>query len=280
MRIVYSVCVKAIMLKVSTWLAVVLLHNCAVVNNAGEVCTLHYEFEPMFKNNCLKEGIEESTCDNAWDAFSGAFESRNPKDVTVDDYTGYFDLIPLQVRPSSLISWSDIYPLTDFISDEYDNSVTAPCARIVKNIDSIWCETEDNRPRDVFWAAFSRMLGRLAEGVVYWVTPGERGDGKPLYDPDSSFASHELAAMESPRVRKLVAINVRESGMGETCGEGSLLDLERDVLSKDIAFECAEVLGDLSRNNTQDLQRMADEVHDIIKKAQEQDDSTSMLRIL
>ena len=238
--------------------------------NASDLCEIPDGLEASFLNNCREEGIKDRRCGYAWIDFSGAFGSRPPGDVEMEDYDGYFDHLPVRLHPNSVLFWSGTYSLVEIISqmgDETSSSFTEPSSRIVDNLGyAPWCEPNSDQPSDRFWAAFSTILGTEAQGVVFWAAAGERDGG--TYQTSSFFSQYELPALKAPRVSKLVVIDVHRKGVGEACGEGTLIDLENEVLGKSIAYQCEEVCGDPWTTDPDEQQRLAKEVIAIILREQ------------
>lgn len=214
------------------------------------LCTVSDGLETSFLSNCANLSIQDRRCGHAWDDFSGAFDSRDPVDVSIEDYDGYFDHLPVRVRPDSVLFWSGTYTLVEFISKmDYQicSSFTEQSAQIVDDLGNApWCKPDTYLPSDRFWASFSCMLGSQAQGVVFWAAAGERGGG--TYRNTSFFSLYELAAMEAPLVSKLAVIDVHREGVGEACGEGTLITLENEVNNKMITYQCEEVYGDPTIN--------------------------------
>ena len=260
-----------------TKLVFVAIAALCVCCNASQPCKIPDSLEKSFLKNCKDEGIKDGKCHDAWIDFSGAFGSKPPGEVEMEDYNAYFDRLPLKLHPNSVLFWSGTYGLVDIISqrtDETSSSFTEQSSRIVNNLGRTtpWCEPKNDRPSDRFWAAFSTKLGTEAQRIVFWIAAGEskdRKDGKhDTYRKSSFFSQYELPALKVPRVSKLVVIDVHRKGVGEACGKGTLIDLENEVLGKSITYQCEEVYGDPRTTDLDERQRLAKQVITIIRREQ------------
>lgn len=237
----------------------------------GQICQVSDGLEQAFLEGCTQEGINNATCGQAWLAFSSAFSSVNPTEVTIDDYDGYFNVIPIRVRADSVLFWSGTETLVRFIAQETDNpictSFTEPASKIIDGLgDMSWCSEPHSNPSTKFWASFSRMLGQTAEGIVFWTTT-TRADRDGVYYESSFFGMYELPALEAPRVQRMVVINVHPEGVGEACGgEETLHGLENIVESKMLSYHCIDVYGDPTSQDMAMQKALADKVYEIIEE--------------
>ena len=91
----------------------------------------------------------------------------------------------------------------------------------------------------MFWEKFSVLLGESATGIAFWATyANSPGD---VYKKSSFFPQYEFPKMTSNRVTRLVVIDIydRET-RGETCGEGTLAELQYQAVAKygEDGFHC------------------------------------------
>ena len=221
-------------------------------------CTL----KALYLESCRNVSVNSTTCMRAWEAFLSAFSEKDPSTVNQTDYESYFKVFPILVARNQALFWSGTAPLAEGISlsePSICSSFTEPSAASVNGVgpNECWCGNAttpgvdcsnvcDGNPSTQFWISFSAMLGQRAEGVVFWLAWGERPNG--TYQNTSFFAMNEFSALQSPRVSRLVVLNVHNRGIGESCGEGTLMLLE--ALSEDRfgadGYMCYDVYGNAS----------------------------------
>ena len=85
------------------------------------------------------------------------------------------------------------------------------------------------------------------------------------------FALYEFPALVPPRVTKLVVFDVHREGMGESCGEGSLVTLENEAKSKfsKYGYVCHNIFGDAKTTNMSEQQRLAEMIVPLIRMEQD-----------
>ena len=252
----------------------VLLHIAVVSSyfraGNGQICEVSDGLEQMFIQSCIEEDISNIICTQAWSAFSSAFASRSPDQVTIEDFDAYFNVIPLGVTPDSVLFWSGTEELVKFIAQKTEHpicsSFSEPASKIIGGLSGSWCTIEDSNPSFMFWAAFSRLLGQSAEGIVFWTTT-TKSNRTGVYYENGFFGKYELPALESPRVRRLVVINVHPEDRGEACGgEETLHTLQSVVESKMLSFRCTDVEGDPTSLDMATQISLANEVYGIIEE--------------
>ena len=84
------------------------------------------------------------------------------------------------------------------------------------------------------------------------------------------FALYEFPALVPPRMTKLVVFDVHREGMGESCGEGSLVTLETEAKSKfsEYGYVCHDIFGDAKTTNMSEQQRLAEMIVPLIRLEQ------------
>jgi len=104
---------------------------------------------------------------------------------------------------------------------EYDNDCTA-------------------EPVTAFWKEFSIQFATVAQGAVYWLTLGNTG---MAYRDNSFWATAELPNLMPSRVSEVVVLDVHEKQVGEACGEGSLVTLDKILDMRGFNHSCYNVYG-------------------------------------
>jgi len=104
------------------------------------------------------------------------------------------------------------------------------------------CEGHANT---LFWQTTSREFARNVEGHLRVLM---NGSASPAYDKTTVFGSYELPNLNPSKVTKISVYVVHEIGMPELekCGEGSLLQLEREIRAYGHNnFECVNDPGEI-----------------------------------
>ena len=204
--------------------------------------------------------------------------------MNISDYNDYYATLPITPGPNEVLFWSGTPMITDFVStmnSKICSSFTLASSVIINGlgIDVCWCGNAsggieyDNpcpsMPTTSFWASFSCMLGVNAKGTVFWLAWGERLNG--TFQMGNFFALYEFPALVPPRVTKLVVFDVHREGMGESCGEGSLVTLENEAKSKfsEYGYVCHDIFGDAKTTNMSEQQRLAEMIVPLIRMEQD-----------
>ena len=241
-------------------------------------CTPPCDLEARYLTSCSNNtAVNDTTCMRAWDAFLAAFAGKEPVNVTQMDYAEYYLVLPIMVTRNQALFWSGTFPLAEGISlmdPTICSSFTEPSAASVNGLGPAvcWCGSPslsgvdcanpcNGNPGTQFWASFSTKLGQRAEGVVFWLAWGERPGG--TYQSSSFFALYEFPSLASPRVSKLVVLDVHNEGVGESCGEGSLVTLETLSVAKFGAsgYTCYDVIGNASLMDMEVVKEIVDTIH-------------------
>ena len=227
-------------------------------------CTPPCDLEDRYLESCENNAtVNSTTCTRAWNAFLSAFSRQDPENVTQMDYNGYYRVLPIMVARNQALFWSGTRALAEGISSSMNRTIcssfTEPSAASVNGLgpDVCWCGNTstdgvdcvnvcNGEPETRFWESFSAMLGMRAEGVAFWLASGERDN--ITYRNTSFFAVYEFPYLQPPRVSRLVVLNVHNEGVGENCGEGTLVTLQ--TRSEDMfgasGYMCYDVIGSAS----------------------------------
>ena len=242
------------------------------------LCMPPCDLEDLYLASCKNVNVSSTTCTEAWNAFLSAFSRKDPSTINQTDYNSYFQVLPILVARNQALFWSGTFPLAQGISridPSICSSFTELSAASINGIETekqCWCgnlttpgvdcANECNGvPVTQFWVSFSTMLGQRAEGVVFWLAWGERPNG--TYQNTSFFAEYEFPALESPRVSRLVILNVHNRGVGESCGNGTLRVLEALSEAKFGAggYMCYDVFGNASFMDMAVVRNIVDIIH-------------------
>ena len=226
------------------------------------VCRTPSDLQERFNNSCMNLGVTTSGCNEGWNAFMSAFAGKDPNNVTLSDYNDYFNVFPLMPGKNATLFWSGTFPTVEEIANDTRfngiySSVDLIASAIINNLgDACWCGDPINGgilynstcPSDnavtVFWADFSTQLGNNSEGIAFWLATGERSGG--TYQPTNFFGLYEFPNLRPGVVTRLVVIDIHREGIGEACGEGSLITLRSKSVAKfgSNGYGCYEVEGD------------------------------------
>ena len=227
------------------------------------ICQTPDNLPELFINSCLDLGITSSVCNEGWNAFMSAFAGKDPDDMKLEDYNDYFNVFPLMPGKNATLFWSGTFPTAEEIANDprfngIYSSVNLIASAIINNLEygTCWCGDPINGgilygtpcPSDnavtVFWADFSVILGHNSEGIVFWLANGERSGG--TYQPTNFFGLYEFPNLRPGVANRLVVIDIHREGIGEACGEGSLITLRSKSVAKfsSNGYGCYEVGGD------------------------------------
>ena len=106
--------------------------------------------------------------------------------------------------------------------------------------------------------SWGREQSRWSFGLL-----GENDQAAHTYQSSSFFALYEFPSLASPRVSKLVVLDVHNEGVGESCGEGSLVTLETLSVAKFGAsgYTCYDVIGNASLMDMEVVKEIVDTIH-------------------
>ena len=178
-----------------------------------------------------------------------------------DDYDDYFNILKVTSADNSVLFWSAVKDLVEEISTtasaDVTSSFTVPASVVINKMAlqgvSCWCGNDSgidytnpcpSTPYLSFFGQFSCLLAESANGVTFWVGYGERKNG--TYQPGTFFSEYEFPKLMSPEVTKLVVIDIHRLDMGESCGNGTLAQLQNEAVDKfgENGFSCYDVCGD------------------------------------
>ena len=250
-----------------------------------EPCYTPHDLKDIFSRACEKVLGDEALCDGTWEAFTSAFEFKDPNTVTNEDYDGYFDFIPIVSAPNSSLYWSGVPSVIEEISKHRNisssfNQASSSIVNIMTEEFNVtcWCgnktavlDTVNPCPAEPtvgFWKAFSAHFGDSGKDVIFWIGDGNREGG--AYQNTSFFTTVEFPRLAYPRVIRLIAIDIYDCGHKtvESCGEGTLRLLEDEVVKKygSMGYKCANVCGDPLDEHEVPL--LANKALQIIREAQ------------
>ena len=254
------------------------------ISDEGDTdCRTPQNLQQLFLTACNETIKDADTCASAWNAFSSAFASKDPTTVESDDYDEYFNIVKVTSAPNTVLFWSAVEKLIEDISSmssaNVTSSFTMPASVIINKIASqgvsCWCGNNSgidytnscpSTPYLSFLGKFSSLLAESATGVAFWVGYGER-EGGP-YQQGTFFSDYEFPKLVSPEVTKLVVIDAHQLGMGESCDDGALVQLQDEAREKlgDGGFSCYDLYG--NPLDEEDIPALATKTLSIISREQ------------
>lgn len=245
-----------------------------------EVATPRH-FRHLFIGRCaeyqqvLFPGVIEPArnCTDLWLKFHASWAHKDPCNNDIDIYDEFFAATTYDANALNrpLLYWSgDVVPLAYEFSAEarrYANIRYILPGYMVRNVFT-WCgknSTEDDGmnfddcpewgscpdgtfiPPEAFWKALSEHLALSVTGEIRLLLNGSSG---LAYKADRTFGKYELANLDSTRnpvlhVSVVHDVDPRPNAVTETCYNGSLVDLKRDVEAKGMIFKCEDDPEDL-----------------------------------
>ncbi|ESO89787.1 hypothetical protein LOTGIDRAFT_218611 [Lottia gigantea] len=194
-------------------------------------------------------------CNDLWNDFYKAFSYQAPCDVAMEHYKEYIDLASQNVPENKGMFWSGTYDIAHEYAEAGKRFVTLEDTMIGFLANSlIWCgsgSTGANFTRcpswtdcplessESFWASASREFASSVNGDVYLMLDGSRKD-KPAYSKDSFFSKYELPALENVNKIVIIVKHNLDGPIKETCSNGSIIDLQEDILNRGFVFNCLD----------------------------------------
>ena len=251
-------------------------------------CYTPPDLEEIFLRACEKVLSSNDTCPLVWDKFASAFGNKDPNNVTGDDYNEYFEALPINSPPSTVVFWSsvkrvieEISQYSSIISSANQDASSIVNAMVADDDVNCWCGNETHildtvnpcpmpGPTSVFWGKFSCSLAESTTGLAFWIGYGDRKGG--AYQEPSFFSTYEFPKLTPDRVNGLVVIDIYECslGTGEKCAQGaSLVRLQNEAVGKygSEGYRCYEVCGNPTEE--QQIPLLANSTLNIIRNEQE-----------
>ncbi|XP_030838240.1 ADP-ribosyl cyclase/cyclic ADP-ribose hydrolase 2-like [Strongylocentrotus purpuratus] len=205
---------------------------------------------------CSEEQAGLYNCSGLWDAFSSSFSYQEPCNSVPEDFDDFVSMAFVPLADNQTLFYSGMYSIAMAIgrqSSDFTNIELTMLGGLVDgmtfcgmvdapgiNYDA--CPTFGSCENDVdaLWKESSQYFAGQASGEVTVILDGSRADG--AYRPKSFFRPQEVANLDPAKVTSLTAYVVHSlnGDVTEKCVTGSLLQLQEDVATKGIKFECID----------------------------------------
>ncbi|XP_008825107.1 ADP-ribosyl cyclase/cyclic ADP-ribose hydrolase 1 [Nannospalax galili] len=227
----------------------------------GKPTTKH--FSEIFLGRCLdytqiiRPEMRDQDCKKILSTFKSAFISKNPCNITEEDYQPLVKLVTETIPCNRTLFWSKskdlahqytkvqrkMFTLEDtllgYIAD--DLSWCGDPNTSEMNYDSCphWSENCPNNPQKMFWNMISQKFAEAACGVVQVMLNGSRSE--PFYK-NSTFGSVEVFNLDPNKVHTLQAWVMHDIGAisSDSCSSSSLNELKLIVSKRNITFICQD----------------------------------------
>uniref|UniRef100_A0A8C9PC73 ADP-ribosyl cyclase/cyclic ADP-ribose hydrolase 1 n=1 Tax=Spermophilus dauricus TaxID=99837 RepID=A0A8C9PC73_SPEDA len=189
------------------------------------------------------------------DAFKSAFLSKNPCNITKEDYQPLLKLDTQTIACNKTLFWSKLKDLVHQYTRVQQELFTLEDTLLGYMADHLtWCgdpSTSDlnyqscphwrndcsNNPGSVFWKAISQKFAEAACGVVHVMLNGSFTEP---FDKNSIFGSVEIFNLRPEKVHTVQAWVMQDIGKGpsDSCSGSSLNELKLIVNKRNMTFVC------------------------------------------
>ncbi|XP_064407201.1 ADP-ribosyl cyclase/cyclic ADP-ribose hydrolase 2-like [Halichondria panicea] len=276
------------------WILLGILSLLAMVNGqeGGQCSPTPRNLEILYREECIKLLLRNTTCEFVWTRFTDAFAGMDPSQVTPQSYFPYFQYFGTSNSSDTSLFWTQTPELVEMLScmcasgANIVSSANEPSTAIINNIERRvsevvrWCGTTSGNSTDGieynmscpcsvafdFFEQFSVLFARAAQGVIFFLGYGEKVNG--TFSESSFFAKYEIPNLNATVVTRVVVIVVHRSNQGEGCGQGTLNNLQTALKDQvpNIAYDCFDVFGDPT--NSAEVQGLTNCTADIITSIQ------------
>ncbi|XP_078267112.1 ADP-ribosyl cyclase/cyclic ADP-ribose hydrolase 2-like [Rhinoraja longicauda] len=196
-------------------------------------------------------------CAEIWEEFLKVFNGKDPCSIKEQDYKKYLSFAEHAIPVNQSIFWSQtkaitfmfshvtdtFMPLEDTLTGYLVDGLNWCGSRNIKgpNFESCpkWNDCENNAARS-FWRAASKIYASKAQGVVTVMLNGS--STADTFRDNSIFAEIEVGNLDRKKVT-LVRLWIIDNLMGpdnESCGRGSVAELEMILKEKTIQYVCED----------------------------------------
>ncbi|XP_010640171.1 ADP-ribosyl cyclase/cyclic ADP-ribose hydrolase 1 [Fukomys damarensis] len=202
----------------------------------------------------LRPGLRSEDCPKILDAFKSAFISKNPCNITQQDYRPLVDLVNQTVPCNKSLFWSKSKELAHQYARVQGKMFTLEDTLLGYLADDLtWCGDPGsvepnyqscphwneclNHTGSVFWKVISKKFAESACGVVQVMLNGSLS--KP-FRKSSIFGNMELFNLDPRKVHTFQAWVMHDIGgnSSDSCSSPSLTELEAIVTERNITFTC------------------------------------------
>ncbi|XP_051020849.1 ADP-ribosyl cyclase/cyclic ADP-ribose hydrolase 1 [Acomys russatus] len=227
----------------------------------GKPTTNH--FPEIFLGRCLvytqilRPEMRDQDCKKILSTFKRAFVSKNPCNITREDYEPLVKLVTQTIPCNTSLFWSKskdlahqytrvqgkMFTLEDTLLGYIADNLTwcGDPSTSDMNYDSCpqWNENCPNNSVSMFWDVISKKFAEAACGVVQVMLNGSLPE--PFYK-NSIFGSVEVYNLDPSKVHKLQAwvMHSLEAGSSNSCSGSSINELKLIMDKRNITFACQD----------------------------------------
>ncbi|KAG3276877.1 ADP-ribosyl cyclase/cyclic ADP-ribose hydrolase 1 [Ictidomys tridecemlineatus] len=203
----------------------------------------------------IRPELRDQDCRKILDAFKSAFLSKNPCNITKEDYQPLLKLDTQTIACNKTLFWSKLKDLAHQYTGVQQELVTLEDTLLGYMADRLtWCgdpSTSDlnyqscphwrndcsNNPGSVFWKAISQKFAEAACGVVQVMLNGSLTEP---FDKNSIFGSVEIFNLRPEKVHTVQVWVMQDIGKGpsDSCSGSSLNELKLIVNKRNMTFVC------------------------------------------
>ncbi|XP_027692352.1 ADP-ribosyl cyclase/cyclic ADP-ribose hydrolase 1 isoform X1 [Vombatus ursinus] len=212
----------------------------------GRCFTYTEMVNPELRKDCLK----------IWETFKNAFISKNPCNITEQDYQPLMELAAHPILCNKTLLWSKTNELAHKYTKVQGNFLTLEDTLLGYMADGLtWCGNPSssemnyqscphwrecaNNPSSVYWKMASRAFAEAACGVVHVMLNGSISQP---FGNSSIFGSVEVHHLNPKKVH-LMKIWVMHNIGGQpsdSCSGSSIKELKSIIEGRNIAFSCED----------------------------------------
>ncbi|XP_007948274.1 ADP-ribosyl cyclase/cyclic ADP-ribose hydrolase 1 [Orycteropus afer afer] len=205
----------------------------------------------------VQSELRDQDCQKIWNVFKNAFLTKNPCNITEEDYQPLVKLANQTLPCNKTLLWSRTNALAHQYTKVQQEIFTLEDTLLGSMADGlVWCgdagTTEMNyqscpnwktdcrsNPVSVFWNTVSKKFAEAACGVVHVML---NGSISKAFDQNSVFGSVEILNLHPARVHSLQAWVMHDIGgvSRDSCSGSSISDLRSILSKKNIMFTCQD----------------------------------------
>uniref|UniRef100_A0A8D2CN21 ADP-ribosyl cyclase/cyclic ADP-ribose hydrolase 1 n=1 Tax=Sciurus vulgaris TaxID=55149 RepID=A0A8D2CN21_SCIVU len=205
----------------------------------------------------IRPELRDEDCQKIVDAFKSAFLSKNPCNITKEDYQPLIKLVTQTIPCNKTLFWSkskDLVHQFTWVQREFFTLEDTLLGYMADDL--TWCgdpSTSDlnyqscphwrtdcsNNPGSVFWKVISQKFAEAACGVVQVMLNGSLTEP---FNKNSTFGSVEVFNLNPEKVHTVQAWVMDDIGKvsSDSCSGSSLNELKSIVRERKMAFICQD----------------------------------------
>ncbi|XP_021510115.1 ADP-ribosyl cyclase/cyclic ADP-ribose hydrolase 1 [Meriones unguiculatus] len=227
----------------------------------GSPTTKH--FPEIFLGRCLvytqilRPEMRDQDCKKLLGAFKRAFVSKNPCNITTEDYEPLVKMATQTIPCNKSLFWSKskdlahkytwvqgkLFTLEDtllgYIADDLRWCGDPSTSDMNYESCPHWRDNCPNNPITVYWKVISKKFAEDACGVVQVMLNGSLSEP---FHKNSTFGSVEVFNLDPDKVHKLEAwvMHDIETAFSNSCSSSSINELKLIVQKRNITFACQD----------------------------------------